>query len=292
MKIRQTNTLRPGRCGALWAAAAGLAVLAGCAASLDEEEDPDRANSLPAESQPPASIPPAADLTSSQGAEAEGQSSGEAAQPTPNADPPASGPSPESDRKLGAPTSPADPNDAATSEPDADAGATVIDEEVQELLVAHNEARQAVGIDPPMAELTWSEEAAALALDWAETLMDERCEPNIRHRTANNPYGENIAVRWSAPPLGKYPGSAAVAGWVQEIACWDYGTISGTERCEPVCIQGLNSTGCGHYTQVVWEGTEFVGCGYASCNDDQGGTWETWVCNYGPPGNIIGRTPY
>ena len=43
----------------------------------------------------------------------------------------------------------------------------------------------------------------------------------------------------------------------------------------------------GHYTQIVWASTRFVGCGYSSCNF---GT--LLVCNYWPPGNVPGQYPY
>jgi pathogenesis-related protein 1 len=82
-----------------------------------------------------------------------------------------------------------------------------------------------------------------------------------------------------------------VAGWVAEEACWDFGTIRGSERCDADCAQSLNSNGCGHYTQVVWRNTQRVGCGYSTCQS-QGYTFEIWVCNYDPPGNFIGQTPY
>lgn len=253
-------------------AAAGLVVLVGCAGAVDDTPEasapaadaPTREEPAAAEASPTAPTAPSLSETPQDGTPEEERSSTSEAPTAGNA------PDPVQTKIAG----------------------EVVDEEVQELLVAHNAARRAVEVDPPLAELVWSDQAAAFALDWAETLVDDRCQPRIRHRTENNPYGENIAVRWSSPQLGRYRGSAAVAGWVQELACWDYGTISGTERCEPVCIQGLNSTGCGHYTQVVWDSTEFVGCGYASCDDNQGGTWEVWVCNYGPPGNIQGRAPY
>lgn len=43
----------------------------------------------------------------------------------------------------------------------------------------------------------------------------------------------------------------------------------------------------GHYTQIVWANTRYVGCGYSSCDF---GT--LIVCNYWPPGNIPGQYPY
>jgi hypothetical protein len=43
---------------------------------------------------------------------------------------------------------------------------------------------------------------------------------------------------------------------------------------------------CGHYTQIVWAKTRAVGCAVA---------WNpqrVWVCDYDPPGKVIGFPPY
>jgi pathogenesis-related protein 1 len=153
---------------------------------------------------------------------------------------------------------------------------------------AHNTARQELGASPALGDLEWSDELAAFAQQWSDDLA-RRCG-TIEHRDQNR-FGENIALRGSSRPAGSFSGAEAVEGWVAEDACWDYGTIRGSERCDAACIQGLNSNGCGHYTQVVWRGTRFVGCGYSTCQS-QDFTYEVWVCNYDPPGNYVGQTPY
>ncbi len=54
--------------------------------------------------------------------------------------------------------------------------------------------------------------------------------------------------------------------------------------------QVLNSSNwhaCGHYTQVVWRNTKEIGCGKAECGDRA-----IVVCNYDPPGNVMGQTPF
>lgn len=153
---------------------------------------------------------------------------------------------------------------------------------------AHNAARGNLGATPPLGPLEWSEELAVFAQQWSDSLA-ERCG-TIGHRDQDR-YGENIALRGSSRVAQRFSGEEAVAGWVAEDACWDYGTIRGSERCDGACIAGLNSSGCGHYTQVIWRDTRFVGCGYSTC-ERQGTTFELWVCNYDPPGNYIGQTPY
>jgi hypothetical protein len=151
---------------------------------------------------------------------------------------------------------------------------------------AHNAARSA--LDEGLPPLTWSEDIARFAQQWSDDLA-RRCG-TIQHRDQRR-YGENIALRGSSRVSSPFSSEQAVAGWVAEEACWDFGTISGSERCDAACVQGLSSNGCGHYTQVVWRNTERVGCGYSTCQSG-GYTFEVWVCNYDPPGNYIGQTPY
>lgn len=158
-------------------------------------------------------------------------------------------------------------------------------------VAAHNEARAEVDVTPPLPELEWSDDLAEVAQDWANTLVDEANCGNIFHRP-DGMYGENIALQGSfGGGSDSFTGPDAVAGWVAEIDCYTYGTIGQTEQCEPGCIADLNSSGCGHYTQVVWDSTTAVGCGYGTCQDDNF-TIEVIVCNYDPPGNYIGETPY
>jgi len=150
---------------------------------------------------------------------------------------------------------------------------------------AHNATREALGLP----DLTWSPEIAEFAQQWSDSLADDQCG-SIAHRDQNR-YGENIAMRGTTRTGDIFTPEDAVAGWVAEEACWDFGSISGSESCDTACVQGLNSNGCGHYTQVVWRNTLRVGCGYSTCQS-QNFNFEVWVCNYDPPGNYIGQEPY
>lgn len=76
-----------------------------------------------------------------------------------------------------------------------------------------------------------------------------------------------------------------------EAPCWTPGKVGTTDRCDKACVGKLSSTGCGHYTQVVWRKTSELGCGYATCKRD-GFLVEFWACNYSPPGNVRGQEPY
>jgi hypothetical protein len=167
---------------------------------------------------------------------------------------------------------------------------------------AHNaireEASLAEGIEPPLPPLTWSDDLAVVAQDWADTLTTEECG-SIGHRP-NGRLGENIAARSSRGiSLDPMPPDDAVQGWADEVECWTYGRITGGnnnvqggEQCEPQCIAEKFSTGCGHYTQLVWANTREVGCGYSTCTTQDDFLFEVWVCNYDPPGNVINQFPY
>lgn len=148
--------------------------------------------------------------------------------------------------------------------------------ELEGILDAHNEAREAEGAGLP--PLTWDPLLAAIAQDWAE-----RCESSNGLLLDHNPdrsnmydgsVGENIAAS-SGDTLS---GPHAVALWMGEKPFYDHTT--GACSSEP----------CGHYTQVVWRDTLRVGCASVFC---EGLAYPTnVVCNYAPAGNVIGQRPY
>ena len=51
------------------------------------------------------------------------------------------------------------------------------------------------------------------------------------------------------------------------------------------------SESTGHYTQLVWKNTTRVGCGAVNCDNSHVANgidgWFT-VCEYNPPGNVLG----
>ncbi len=133
----------------------------------------------------------------------------------------------------------------------------------QEMLQAHNQWRQTVGVPP----LTWSDDLAEYAQEWANKLASENFQ--MYHRP-NNPYGENLT--WASHQ--QLTPSQVVDMWGAEVAQYDYAS----NQCSGVC---------GHYTQVVWQKTTQVGCAFVRSHPQ-----EIWVCNYNPPGNYRGQKPY
>jgi uncharacterized protein YkwD len=132
----------------------------------------------------------------------------------------------------------------------------------REMLAAHNEVRARIGVAP----LSWSEKLAALAQEWADSLVARR---QFVHRPKSG-YGENLFEITGA----SLSAVQVVNAWASESRSYDYAT----NNCRGVC---------GHYTQIVWRDTKEVGCAVG-----RGAGREVWVCNYAPPGNWSGKRPY
>jgi hypothetical protein len=142
-----------------------------------------------------------------------------------------------------------------------------------------NAARTAVG----ETALTWDPIAAQVAQAWAN-------ECNFEHNAnagtdyanlggGNGGLGEDIAAGAPTESI-----SGADASWVGEGQYYDHASNS--------CASGQV---CGHYTQIVWSTTTGVGCAQTSCTTGSpfgGGQWEMTVCDFSPPGNYVGESPY
>ncbi len=139
-------------------------------------------------------------------------------------------------------------------------------EEIQIVLDRHNYWRADVGITE---KLQWSEKMASLATDWAKQLKEKGCA--FEHRL-NNKYGENLFKGTS----GVFDATYVVDAWAGEKADYNYNK----NTCKPKKM-------CGHYTQIVWQTTQKVGCAKIVCDG-----MDVWVCNYDPPGNWVGQKPY
>jgi len=111
------------------------------------------------------------------------------------------------------------------------------------MVAAHNHARHAVGVP----DLQWSPELANTAQRWANQLGAQNCA--LRHSGAPG-IGENLT--WASGQ--RLSPAEVVATWVQEARSFN----GATGACLPGAV-------CGHYTQVVWRSTRFVGCGTVSC---------------------------
>lgn len=134
----------------------------------------------------------------------------------------------------------------------------------QDYLNAHNAARAQVGV----ANITWDNTVATYALNYANSRISD-C--NLVH--SNGPYGENLAKG-----SGSFTGVIAVNLWVNEKQYYDHNSNS--------CVGGGQ---CLHYTQVVWSNSVRLGCARVQCTNNG---WWFVTCNYDPPGNYVGQSPY
>jgi len=149
-------------------------------------------------------------------------------------------------------------------------GSNLTVQEVQQLLRLHNKARADVSVRPVL----WSKQLAIYAQAWANNLASTACD--IRHRPRSGKwkqvYGENLFIGTS----GYYGVADAVKSWETEKTYYHGQTLDSS-----------NFLDSGHYTQIVWKNTEHIGCAKAECNGNL-----IVVCNYNPPGNVLGQKPY
>lgn len=165
-----------------------------------------------------------------------------------------------------APAEPVDETSAAEpppANPSNDSSATPgLSRSASELLAAHNRARA----EHCAPALQWSAELEAFAADWATRLRDRGCA--MEHRQGS-PHGENLSYRF---PAGSGSAENVVGAWVDERRLYDFSNPGFSMKT-------------GHFTQVVWRGTQALGCATVRCGDQA----ELWVCNYSPPGNMRGQ---
>jgi uncharacterized protein YkwD len=138
-----------------------------------------------------------------------------------------------------------------------------------DMLKAHNERRR-LHCTPP---LVWDARLAAEAQQWAN-----QCT-NTHSQTPGE--GENLAMATSnANGEPQFPAmsdrDAFENIWYCEIQWYDFDNpqLVGGQK------MGCNPPVNGHFTQVVWKGTQRLGCGRARC-----GQSTYWVCRYVPQGN-------
>jgi len=169
------------------------------------------------------------------------------------------------------------------------AGVTV--DQQRELVNIHNNYRRKVakGEEPKltsypasdMMELVWDDELARGAQLWANQCNFHHDSNTIcRFRLGQNLY--------ESGSIGEQPPAwdAAILAWYEEVEKLKSGEVLKKFR---------SRLGVGHFSQVVWSTTEFVGCGrivykgylgHSNVNSDY------YVCNYGPAGNRGGHPVY
>jgi pathogenesis-related protein 1 len=151
-------------------------------------------------------------------------------------------------------------------------GSAMTDADAKTFVEYHNTARKEVGVGP----VTWSKDLAAYAQKWADRLA---ARGDFEHRPADGEwaqkYGENLAIDASA-----LKGAEA---WYGEKKDYEKGTA---------IPEDFSQFKAGHYTQMVWKGTTKIGAGVAVVKEGRFKGLVVVVCNYDPPGNVVGEKPY
>eukprot|EP00116_Pleurobrachia_bachei_P017247 sb/3477509/ len=88
-----------------------------------------------------------------------------------------------------------------------------------------------------------------------------------------NRYGENLAVSWGTP-ASDVP-AQSVDDWYNEIDSYNWNS------------PGYSSS-VGHFTQLIWKGTEKLGCSVTDASENASG-WIYTCCQYYPAGNVQGE---
>ena len=137
---------------------------------------------------------------------------------------------------------------------------------IQECLDRHNILRSKHGAAP----LKISNALNVSAQKWADYLINTA---SFKHSGSEN-VGENLFKSWSSCPDATVSGDQAADDWYSEIK--DYNFEDSEEQINEI-------GGVGHFTQLVWDETEYLGVGYVF----KDGTCIV-VAQYEPAGNVVG----
>lgn len=116
--------------------------------------------------------------------------------------------------------------------------------------------------------VVWSDDLAESSKSYADVLASNPCDQY--DHDPNNPYGENLAVMWEDND------SAREKSRIKRVMdAWTY-----DEEIKPPTLP--YQEGSGHWTQVIWRATKYVGCGHTYRTSEG---CHVYVCRYITPGN-------
>lgn len=141
----------------------------------------------------------------------------------------------------------------------------------QRLLAAQNAERAAVGVPP----LAWNDQLATEARAWANQMAATGRFEHSPDEADKIPEGENL---WAGTPRAYSP-EAMVRLWADEKKDYRPGVFPNNS------ISG-DIEHVGHYTQLIWRGSDQVGCATAVGREE-----EFLVCRYSGAGNVYGERP-
>nr|WPD49276.1 hypothetical protein [Hirudo nipponia] len=159
------------------------------------------------------------------------------------------------------------------------ASGTLLSPEVERrVLDHHNKLRRGEG-SSDMKEMKWDPTLAQTASMWADGCVFKHGHPTSV-KTNYGYVGQNIF--WSSSE------SVDAVDGIQKFFDEKKDYIYSQTKCRERAV-------CGHYTQVVWADSEYVGCAATVCSGkrEEGKVSGTlMVCNYGPGGNYRGAKPF
>lgn len=119
---------------------------------------------------------------------------------------------------------------------------------------------------------------SASYLYWNTTLAEYAQQYStlcVWRHSQDNQNGENLARGYTNV-------TAAVEAWGDERSMYDFDSSHPTGFTEAT----------GHFTQLVWQSTQAVGCGWTDCDGTNGLEGVFLVCEYWPAGNLIGQNDF
>ncbi|KAJ6641030.1 Cell wall protein PRY3 [Pseudolycoriella hygida] len=129
----------------------------------------------------------------------------------------------------------------------------------QDALNLHNQYRKKHNAPP----LALSEKVAQ---NWAQNMANEN-----RMYHSNGKYGENVFMSTDASLSDSEAATQATTAWYSEVSKYNF-------------LLGGFSKSTGHFTQVVWKNSKYLGIGVARSSG------RVYVCaNYDPPGNYLNQ---
>lgn len=121
-----------------------------------------------------------------------------------------------------------------------------------------------------VAPLIIDRKLCKFAEEWARNLASRGV---MQHRSTDS-YGENLYCKYGSGTQVDASAEEAIKSWYDEIKLYNFNK------------PGFSS-GTGHFTQVVWRGSQRLGIAKAQNNKGQ----VFIVANYDPPGNYQGQFP-
>nr|XP_050043769.1 CRISP/Allergen/PR-1-like [Dermacentor andersoni] len=168
------------------------------------------------------------------------------------------------------------------------------------ILKTHNDYRSMVAMGKikhfpeakNMLQLRWDEELASVAQAKADQctpdsgkLMHDK--PEDRFTTKFKSTGQNLAFRASSARFNSTDWPGQVKAWFDEYTHYPPQSV---DHFSPPSGEPT-----GHFTQVVWATTRYVGCGYVDYIVEGYSRlpyMQLYVCNYASAGNVLSRPVY